>query len=482
MKLTIFFRLALGYFAVILVTGSVSAYSVFNLDKLYEEAKGIVTIDERILDLKTKLSNTILSQLGHQKKFILTADSVFYSQFLSAEKDFSVGLKQATALADTPTKREILGQISVLEKQLSAIMYGEIEAKRADPNYPKEEYDTKKDDLVGKILDNLKLLADTSMKDAYERMHTMGLAADSARKMALYMFAVAIVLIIGISYMSTRSIIKPLRTVSAKTNEISQGIFEGNLAITSPPEIAELGRAVNAMCQKLKEVDIMKADFFSAMSHELRTPLTSIKQGVSLLRSGYVTPISAKQERLLDILAQETHRLIEMVNSLLDLSKMEAGMMTYDFHETNLVSLIRQVTTEMAPLLETKKLTTHVECDESTPLLRLDRERILQAIRNLVGNAVKFSPDGGHIDIACSRKEHSIEFSIKDTGPGIPKENLGTIFEKFQQLSANTPKWGKGTGLGLSLVKHIIVAHGGRVWAESQLGQGCTFIFALPLS
>jgi two-component system sensor histidine kinase GlrK len=265
-----------------------------------------------------------------------------------------------------------------------------------------------------------------------------------------------------------------------KTKEISGGIFKGDLNITSPPEVAELTGAFNVMCERLKGVEKMKSDFFSTMSHELRTPLTSIKEGIKLFQDGVGGSMSDKQKRLLSILSEETHRLIGLVNSLLDLSKMEEGMMTYHFDTEYLSPLITKVITEMGPLIEAKKIQLRLETDETLPALRLDRERIFQVLRNLIGNATKFTPEGGEMRISARPGIKGIELSVKDSGPGIPKENLTAIFEKFQQLPVKTSAWMKGTGLGLAIVKHIVTAHGGKVWAESEPGQGSTFVVVLP--
>jgi two-component system sensor histidine kinase GlrK len=244
--------------------------------------------------------------------------------------------------------------------------------------------------------------------------------------------------------------------------------------------MSEVTSAFNVMCDKLSKVDKMKSDFFSTMSHELRTPLSSIKEGIGLLQEGVGGTISDKQKRLLTILTEETNRLIGLVNALLDIAKMEAGMMTYNFDNEHLASLIEKTVHEIAPLTEAKKIKIWLEISEELPLVKLDRERILQVLRNLIGNAVKFTPERGQIIVSAYRENRGIIFSVKDTGPGIPHENLQAIFEKFHQPPVKTSEWTKGTGLGLAIVKNIIVAHGGEVWAESEPGQGSTFFVLLP--
>jgi len=159
---------------------------------------------------------------------------------------------------------------------------------------------------------------------------------------------------------------------------------------------------------------------------------------------------------------------------------MEAGMMAYDFHQENFAPLIQMVTMEMAPIMEAKKIQTRTEIGEGLPSLKLDRERALQALRNLIGNAAKYTPEGGKIQISAHRRDYGVEFSVKDTGPGIPKENLKNIFNKFHQYPIKTSEQGNGTGLGLAFVQHIVTAHGGKVWAESVPEHGSTFTFVLP--
>jgi two-component system sensor histidine kinase GlrK len=134
----------------------------------------------------------------------------------------------------------------------------------------------------------------------------------------------------------------------------------------------------------------------------------------------------------------------------------------------------------MVPLVESRKITFKTEIDEKLPVIKIDRERILQVLRNLIGNAVKFTPEGGRVKVTARLKNQGMEVSVSDTGPGIRKESLTTIFEKFRQASKDSDKF-KGTGLGLAIVKHVITAHGGRVWAESEPGQGSSFIFVLSI-
>ncbi|MDR2017843.1 MAG: MCP four helix bundle domain-containing protein [Syntrophobacterales bacterium] len=480
MKFTISNRLILSYLVIFFINGAVSVYAVLKLSQVSKETSTLFNIDERLLDIRKKLADSFLSQLTYQKKYIIAMDPIFHDEFIFAGNDFNKYLAKAKSIADTPAKKSLLSQIETSYAQYLALINEEIDKSTAKRPSSKQEYDRKKQEMVREILERLRAVEAQSQEDIFTRTGKVREAAADALHLVIIMLIVAIVLIIGISFRITTSITKPLMALMEKTKDISKGIFEDNLNVTSPPEISQLAIALNDMCHKLKQVDTMKSEFFSAMSHELRTPLTAIKQGIGLLQDGVGGTISNNQQRIMKTLSEEVHRLIDMVNSLLDLSKMEAGMMTYNFRSEDLPLLVEKVIIEMALIVEAKNITVKMAPGKNIPPLKLDRERILQALRNLIGNAAKFTPDGGQINLSCTYRDREVEFCVADTGPGIPKENLNAIFEKFHQLPVKASEWAKGTGLGLAFVKHIITAHGGKIWAESKLGQGSTFIFVLP--
>ncbi|MBM4298495.1 MAG: HAMP domain-containing histidine kinase, partial [Deltaproteobacteria bacterium] len=213
---------------------------------------------------------------------------------------------------------------------------------------------------------------------------------------------------------------------------------------------------------------------------ELRTPLTSIKEGTGLLLDGVGGETTDKQRKLLTILAEESNRLIGLVNSLLDFSKMEAGMMSYEFEVAHVDPLVRRAISEITPLVEAKQIQLHSAIETTLPAVKLDPERILLVLRNLIGNAVKFTPKGGEVQVAARPVDGKLEISVKDSGPGIPAESLTTIFEKFNQGERKNVLTRQGTGLGLAIAKSIVKSHGGEIWAESPLGHGSRFVFVLP--
>ena len=400
---------------------------------------------------------------------------MFYEQFLSASREFDNRLAEVLLTAETPPQKEALERIKTDHKLFQASVDEENKHVKANGNYSRKGHEREREKAVDGILEDLKKLETVFREGLWNKLTLLQKAGNSARRFLIIISIGAIVMVVAASFLITSSITKPLAIFMGKTSEISRGVFNGDLNIASPPELSELAKAFNSMCKRLQQLDKVKSDFFSSMSHELRTPLTSIKEGISLLQGNVGGPTTDKQKRLLDILTIETKRLIDLVNSVLDLSKMEAGLMSYRFVESSLVSLIDQVTMEIVPLLEAKKIKIETKMSEGLPAIRMDSERILQVLRNLIGNAVKFTPDGGQVKVSVRPLNQGLEVSVADTGPGITQEHLATVFDKF--LSSGQSK---GTGLGLAIVKNIVTAHGGKVWAESKPGHGSTFIFLLP--
>jgi len=308
----------------------------------------------------------------------------------------------------------------------------------------------------------------------------------SAQILKVSILTAGLVIVVGllISFFNTRSINRSIKLLQKMTREIAKGKFEVISNFNSPPEIRKLADDFNIMSERLKELDAMKIDFMSHVSHELRTPLTAIKEASGMLLEGTFSNAPNKQQELFKITKEECERLIKAVNRILDLSRMEAKMMDYQFTESNLAPVIEKSVLKLAPIAHRKKIDLDVRTLEALPLVKIDKERIGQVLENLLGNALKFTPSGGRILIDASPSAENgkkwVVISVEDSGCGISKENMGIIFNKFERID-NGREIARGTGLGLSIAKYIIMAHGGKIWAESEPGKGSTFFFALPV-
>ena len=478
--MTIFSRLVMGYLAIFLLVMGMSLYAIVRIGQFNDVTRSVLVTNNRLIGHKEKLRDAMLSQIRYERKYIITKDEALRAQFLKFRREFHQYLEKATSIADSPQSIEFLNAAKEHYQRYESLVDEEVKQLKAPQGYSPKWYQQRKEKAADGVIGELEKLGSYSQQNVYDKIKRLNQTGAESRRVIMVMTGVFLILGILNSLFINRSITQPISIMKKKTREIAKGNFEGNLDLSSSPEIEELAAAFNLMCNKLKDLDKMKSDFFSSMSHELRTPLTSIKEGVGLLREGVGGVLTDKQKRLLHILAMETDRLIGLVNSLLDLSKMEAGMMTYRFEPGALSALVDRAMMEIGPIVESKKIAVEKRVNESLPRIRMDSERILQALRNLIGNAVKFTPEGGRVRVSALLVNRNVEVSVSDTGPGIPEENLSKIFDKFQQASPSGSYPMKGTGLGLAIVKHIISSHGGKIWAESKSGQGSTFIFVLP--
>ena len=233
--------------------------------------------------------------------------------------------------------------------------------------------------------------------------------------------------------------------------------------------------------QRLKELDKMKSDFVSNVSHELRTPLTAIKGSVDNMLDGITGSLNEKQARYLTRIKSNADRLARLISDLLDLSRIEAGKI--DLRPTNLslVALIKEVAESLRPVAADKLINLQVLSHDAGIKAWADRDKVTQVLMNLIGNAVKFTPQKGKVTVAVEKNGNEwVRISVADTGPGILPEEANKIFAKFYQIAQQSKEKTKGTGLGLAISKALVEMHGGKIWVETAGGQGSTFSFTLP--
>jgi two-component system phosphate regulon sensor histidine kinase PhoR len=230
---------------------------------------------------------------------------------------------------------------------------------------------------------------------------------------------------------------------------------------------------------RLKELERVRQDFVANVSHELRTPLTTIKGYTETLLDGALREEVAPQ--FLQVIQKHADRLAKIVEDLLTLSQIESKEFQVRNEKINLFEFVGDVFDFIKEAADKKKISISSHVDPSSLTVRADRGHLEQILINLLDNAIKYTHEGGKIRVSVIKRDQGeIEFSIKDDGIGIPKDDLPRIFERFYRVDKGRSQELGGTGLGLSIVKHIVQAHGGRVWVESQPDKGSTFYFTLP--
>jgi signal transduction histidine kinase len=311
-------------------------------------------------------------------------------------------------------------------------------------------------------------------------------AYEHSRNLFIGVAAGAIVLALLLGFVLSWSVIGPIQGIDSRLAAIASGDFSGHVDATNRDELGALATNVNRMNDELrrlyKEVEAAsqhKSDFLANMSHELRTPLNAIIGFSQVMRERMVGDVNEKQAEYLDDILLSGNHLLSLINDVLDLSKVEAGQVELEVTTFSLQEALERGVAMVRERATKSDVRITLGAAAGPDVVLGDERRIRQVIFNLVSNAVKFTPSGGSVELSTERVNGEVRVAVADTGPGIAQEDLGLIFEEFKQTEAGIEQ-GEGTGLGLALSKRLVELHGGRIWVESVLGQGSTFVFALP--
>jgi signal transduction histidine kinase len=319
---------------------------------------------------------------------------------------------------------------------------------------------------------------------AVTRARVLAAQSEAARLEARTWTAVLIALgvAVGLALLGTaiiaRRMTHSLDLLSSATAEVAASAFHEPIAVDSRDEIGALARSFNSMASQLRQIEETKQEFFAAISHELKSPLTSIRGAVDLLNMGAPGPLTEKQARLTDIIALSSERLLRLVNQILELSRLRAGLVELNRKPLDLAGLVDRVVEELHPQAVEAGVALERERHGSHFAYVGDEERLYQLVINLGANAIRFTPRGGRVVVRLIDASPEFELQVEDTGIGIPADALPSIFDPYRQAHQDRG----GTGLGLAIVRGVANAHGGRVTAESHEGKGSRFTVLLPRS
>jgi two-component system sensor histidine kinase ChiS len=256
-------------------------------------------------------------------------------------------------------------------------------------------------------------------------------------------------------------------------------------------QLEELNRQLNASNQelneansKLRELAEMKEEFLALTTHDLRSPLTVISGVISFFTSGRLGELSPEQKNMVTMMERNTQNLIELVNDLLDASKLESGTMRLDVTSLNLRDVVDELReTMLLPLAREKEIKLVETFPENLPLVKADRPKLRRILLNLLSNALKFTAKGGRVEVRADAEgeDGRIRISVSDTGVGIAPDDVDRLFDKYEQTRSRATRGEKGTGLGLYITKQLVELHGSHITVESELGKGSTFSFTLQI-
>jgi signal transduction histidine kinase len=245
--------------------------------------------------------------------------------------------------------------------------------------------------------------------------------------------------------------------------------------------VIERTAALEAAVHDLQAVDRMKDEFISVVSHELRTPLTSLRGSLGLLSSGLLTTAPERAQRMLDIASRNADRLIRLVQDIIDVERLESGQVALDIAAYDPIGLLEQAIDTQRPAADAAGVHLSGPVGARLPNVPMDADRILQVLDNLIHNAIRFAPPGTTVSVDAALTGDTLLVRVVDHGCGIAAGKLELIFERFQQVDASDTRARGGTGLGLAICRGIVAQHGGKMWVESEVDRGSTFLFTIPL-
>lgn len=289
----------------------------------------------------------------------------------------------------------------------------------------------------------------------------------------------AVVVAVVLSLIFSRSVVAPVRAMMTATCRIAEGCYDERVQTSSSDELGQLAHSFNQMAGQLEQVETMRRQLIGDVTHELRTPLTSIKGSMEGLMDG-VLPAT---EETFEQVHQEADRLSRLVDDLQELSRVESGAYSLDLRPVNVSVLVGTVVKRLRQQFDDKRVQLIQRLPADTPRVMADEDRIVQVITNILGNAQQYTGDGGSVVINAGRTGNDVYLSVEDTGAGIPAEHIPHIFSRFYRVDKSRSRAGGGSGIGLTIAKHLVEAHGGRLWAESEgEGKGSKFTFTLPVA
>ncbi|MBI4267095.1 MAG: HAMP domain-containing protein [Chloroflexi bacterium] len=299
---------------------------------------------------------------------------------------------------------------------------------------------------------------------------------DAVNRSLLWGGLVAIAIALVLTLALSRRLLSPIRALTLTARRLGKGDLSQRVQFRGKGEVGELALAFNSMASDLERVEKLRRSLIADTAHELRTPLSNIRGYLEAVRDGVVQPDAATIQSLYE----EAMLLSRLVDDLQELALAEAGELKLVRQPENITEVINRAVAAMKAQAAAKEITVATELESGLPLCDIDANRIGQVLRNLLNNAVTYTPGGGSIAVAARRRDEWVEVTVTDTGEGIPLDHLPNIFERFYRVDKSRTRATGGHGLGLTIARRLVEAHGGRIEVQSEVGKGSQFTFTIP--
>ena len=499
-KASVHAKLITGFFIVTLLVVAMGALS---LQAINQTARQSVLLDEahKRVEWSRQIQNELALQMNFTAMALLLRDEATVAKILRANNRFNNFL----ALIAEAAVAEEQGVIERIRTAQGTVLTTVADIANLLRDGKASEAMTLQQSKGYPLYEQIAGLVDQVV--ASEQSKMAGLRADvaaAARRTQLLMagfVGVAILLALLLGFVISWSFILPVQQAHGFLTEVARGNFQATVKVFNRDEFGVLADRMNQMSQELHqlyekqraaglelqrlngqliEASKAKSEFLANMSHELRTPMNAILGFIEMLLDDLYGEVPENlREPLTDVQVNGKH-LLNLINDVLDLSKIEAGRMELALSEYSVQDVIEVVCASLQSLAAEKGLKFSASAQKGIPLAYGDGKRVTQCLLNLAGNALKFTKQG-QVEISVERMDGLLRYRVSDTGIGIPPDQLEQVFTEFRQVDAAITREYGGTGLGLSITKKFVELHGGRIWIESDLGQGSRFFFEIPL-
>jgi signal transduction histidine kinase len=499
-KASVHAKLITGFFVVTLLVVAMGALS---LQAINQTARQSMLLDEahKRVEWSRQIQNELALQMNFTAMALLLKDEATVAKILRANNRFNNFL----ALIAEAAMAEEQGVIARIRAAQEAVLTAVADIANLLRDGKASEAMILQQNKGYPLYERIAGLVDQVV--ASEQSKMAGLRADvaaAARRTQLLMagfVVVAILLALLLGFVISWSFILPVQQAHGFLTEVARGNFQATVKVPNNDEFGVLAERMNKMSQELHqlyekqraaglelqrlnvqltEASRAKSEFLANMSHELRTPMNAILGFIEMLLDELYGEVPENlREPLTDVQVNGKH-LLNLINDVLDLSKIEAGRMELALSEYSVQDVIEVVCASLQSLAAEKGLKFSASAQAGIPLAYGDGKRVTQCLLNLAGNALKFTKQG-QVEISVEEMDGLLRYRVSDTGIGIPPDQLEKVFTEFRQVDAAITREYGGTGLGLSITKKFVELHGGRIWIESELGRGSRFFFEIPL-
>ncbi len=468
-------KLTIIFFIFFLIFSGTVSILLFNLQKMVTTSQNIVSKNNKIDTISDVLLTSIVDMEANHKKLNLLKKDRYSEYFRQAKNRFEEALDQALELSGTPS-------IGKNPWQDLAISYQRHKSEQWDndtvPEIGKRWVSEK---IVSNWMKTINQIKRTNQNEIASSLNDLNERSRVSAQNGFYGFCISILVgFTGIWFIS-RSIFTPLGVLAEGLKRIAIDKHHTPISLKGGDEFNELARAYNEMSRQLYEEENIRTEFIATLSHEIRTPLSSIHESVNMIIEEVFGPINKKQAKFLRIANVEIKRINKLLNHLLNTSVLEADSRKINSTSINTKKLVLGSAEIFVSLAEKKNITLKVNAIKQGPDLFGVKEELQQIFINIIGNAIKYSPDRGIVVISYRKNPQKgfLQFQVSDTGPGIPEDELSLVFSKYYRTKKVRGHL-DGVGLGLAISKKIVASYGGTITVSNNKDVGCTFSFTLP--